>query len=75
MRPDAVHTSIYLPEAVHEALREATSKERGKIYDIIMERRIGLALQKRDYLAMEDLKSRCAGQGAPMTAALLAFAG
>lgn len=29
--------SVYLPEAVHEALRETVFKERGKIHDIIME--------------------------------------
>ena len=48
-RPDIVHTSVYLP--VHEALREAAFKERGKIHDIIMEG-TGLALRKRRYPAM-----------------------
>jgi uncharacterized protein YqfA (UPF0365 family) len=47
-RPKIVHTSVYLPEAVHEALREAAFKERVKIHDIIMEG-IGLALRRRGY--------------------------
>jgi hypothetical protein len=55
-RQDVVHSSVYLPEAVYEALREAAFKERCKIHDLIMEG-VGMALRKRGYPAMDDLKS------------------
>ena len=45
-RPGIVHTSVYLPEAVYEALRLAAFKERRKIHDIVLEG-IDLALRKR----------------------------
>jgi hypothetical protein len=45
-RPGIVHTSVYLPEAVHEALRAAAFKGRCKIHDIVLEG-IELALRKR----------------------------
>ena len=45
-RPGIVHTSIYLPEAVYEALREAAFRERREIHDIVLEG-IELALRKR----------------------------
>ena len=54
-RPGIVHSSLYLPEAVHEALREAAFHERCKIHDIIMQG-IDLALRKRGYPPMEQLK-------------------
>ena len=41
-----IHTSVYLPEAVHEALRQVAFKERCKIHDIVLEG-IELALRKR----------------------------
>jgi hypothetical protein len=50
-----VHSSLYLPERVYEALREAAFHERCKIHDIVMEG-IGLALRKRGYPALDDLK-------------------
>ena len=56
-RPDIVHTSIYLPEAAHEALREAAFKERCKIHDIIMQG-VGMALRKRGYRAMKAKHDR-----------------
>jgi hypothetical protein len=46
-RPGIVHSSLYLPDAVHEALRKAAFDERCKIHDIIMEG-IDLALRKRE---------------------------
>ena len=46
-RPGIVHTSVYLPEALYEALREAAFRERCKIHDILLEG-IELALRKRD---------------------------
>jgi hypothetical protein len=45
-RPDIVHSSLYLPQAIHEALRKAAFDERCKIHDIIMEG-IEMALRKR----------------------------
>jgi hypothetical protein len=51
-----VHSSLYLPEAVHEALREAAFKERCKIHDIIMQG-IDSALKKRGYPSVDDLKA------------------
>jgi hypothetical protein len=47
-RPDIVHSSLYLPEAVYEALRETAFNERCKIHDLVMEG-IALALRKRGY--------------------------
>ena len=44
--PRIVHTSLYLPEAVYEGLREEAFKERVKIHDIVLEG-IELALRKR----------------------------
>jgi hypothetical protein len=46
-RPGIIHTSLYLPEAVYEGLREAALRERCKIHDIVLEG-IELALRKRD---------------------------
>ena len=51
-----VHSSLYLPHAVHEALRDAAFHERCKIHDIIMQG-IDAALRKRGYPSMEDLKA------------------
>ena len=54
-RPDVVHTSLYLPEAVYEALREIAFYERAKIHDLVMEG-IGATLKKRGYPSIDDLK-------------------
>ncbi len=45
-RAGIVHSSVYLPQAVYEALREAAYRERCKIHDIVLEG-ILLALRKR----------------------------
>jgi hypothetical protein len=45
-RPGIVHSSLYLPVATHEALREAAFRERVKIHDIVVEG-IDMALRKR----------------------------
>ena len=45
-RPGIVHTSLYLPEAVYEGLREAAFRERCKIHDIVLEG-IEMAFRKR----------------------------
>ena len=55
-RPHIRHSSLYLPEPVYEALRETAFHERCKIHDLIMEG-IGLALRKRGYPALDDLKA------------------
>jgi hypothetical protein len=47
-RPDIVHTSVYLPEAMYEALRQVAFDERCRIHDLMIEG-IGLALKKRGY--------------------------
>ena len=55
-RPEVVHSSLYLPEPVYEALRETAFKERRKIHDLVLEG-IGLALRKRGYPPIDDLKA------------------
>ena len=45
-RPGIVQSSIYLPTAMHDALREAAFKERRKIHDIMLEG-IQLAIKRR----------------------------
>ena len=55
-RPDVVHSSVYLQEGVYEALRETAFKERCKIHDLVLQG-IELALRKRGYPPMEELKA------------------
>jgi hypothetical protein len=57
--PVTVHTSLYLPRAVHDALRHAAFDERVKIHDIVMEG-IEAALRRRGYLSTDRRK---AGKG------------
>ena len=45
-RQGLVHSSVYLPMAIHEALRELAFRERRKIHDIILEG-IEMALRNR----------------------------
>jgi hypothetical protein len=45
-RPGIVHSSVYLPEAVYEALRRVAFEERRKNHDIVLEG-IQMALRKR----------------------------
>jgi hypothetical protein len=45
-RAGIVHSSVYLPTDIHEALREIAFRERLKIHDIILEG-IEMALRKR----------------------------
>jgi len=47
-RSGIVHTSLYLPEPMHEGLREAAFKERRKIHDIVIEG-VEMALRKRGW--------------------------
>jgi hypothetical protein len=55
-RPDIVHSSLYLPEPVYEALRETAFKERCKIHDLVIQG-VDLALRKRGYPSIDDLKA------------------
>jgi len=54
-RQSIVHSSLYLPEPVYEALREVAFHERCKIHDVIMQG-IEAALRKRGYPSIDDLK-------------------
>jgi hypothetical protein len=47
-RPGIIHTSVYLPAGLYEALREAAFRERCKIHDIVLEG-IRAALRKRGW--------------------------
>jgi hypothetical protein len=55
-RPSIVHTSLYLPEPVYEALRKIAFDERLKIHDIVLEG-INAALRRRGYPSVEKLKA------------------
>ena len=54
-RPTIVHTSLYVPEPVYEALRKIAFEERLKIHDVVLEG-IDLALRQRRYPPIEGLK-------------------
>ena len=56
-RPDIKHTSVYLPEAAYEALRQVAFDERRRIHDLLMEG-VELALKKRGYPTLADMKAR-----------------
>jgi hypothetical protein len=56
-RPDIKHTSVYLPEAAYEALRQVAFDERRKIHDLLIEG-VELALKKRGYPALSDMKAK-----------------
>ena len=51
-----VHSSLYLPEPVYEALRKIAFEERLKIHDLVLER-IDAALRRRGYPSVESLKA------------------
>ena len=55
-RPSIVHSSLYLPEPVYEALRKIAFDERAKIHDIVLEG-IDAALRRRGYPSVESLKA------------------
>jgi hypothetical protein len=56
-RADIKHTSVYLPGAAYEALRQVAFDERRKIHDLLMEG-VELALKKRGYPALADMKAK-----------------
>jgi hypothetical protein len=53
--PITVHTSLYLPGPVHDALRKVAYDERIKIHDVVVEG-IDAALRRRGYPSIENLK-------------------
>jgi hypothetical protein len=55
-RPSIVHSSLYLPERVYEALRKIAFDERVKIHDLVLEG-IDAALRRRGYPSVESLKA------------------
>ncbi len=55
-RPSIVHSSLYLPEPVYEALRKIAFEERLKIHDVVLEG-IDTALRRRGYPSIESLKA------------------
>jgi hypothetical protein len=56
-RSSIVHSSLYLPEPVYEALRKIAFDERVKIHDIVLEG-IDAALRRRGYSSGASLKAR-----------------
>jgi hypothetical protein len=56
-RPTIVHTSLYLPEPVYEALRKIAFEERLKIHNVVLEG-IDLALRRRGYASIESLTGK-----------------
>jgi hypothetical protein len=56
-RSDIKHTSVYLPEAAYEALRQVAFDERRKIHDLLIEG-VELALKKRGYPALADMRAK-----------------
>ena len=51
-----IHSSLYLPEPVYEALRKIAFDERVKIHDLTLEG-IGAVLRRRGYPSIEVLKA------------------
>ena len=60
-RPEIVHTSVYLPEVAYEALRRVAFDERCKIHDLVLEG-VGLALRKRGYPTIAEIKAKGKGR-------------
>jgi hypothetical protein len=54
--PSIVHSSLYLPEPVYEALRKIAFDERIKIHDLVL-KGIDAALRRRGYPSVESLKA------------------
>jgi hypothetical protein len=56
-RPDIVHTSVYLPKAVHQKLREIAFHTDRKVHDIIMDG-IDEALKRHGHPTTGALKEK-----------------
>jgi hypothetical protein len=52
-----IHSSLYLPEGVYEALRKVAFDERVKIHDLVMKGVDGV-LRRRGLPSVETLRSR-----------------
>ena len=52
-----VHSSLYLPEGVYEALRKIAFEERRKIHDLVLEG-VDAVLRKRGYPTVGALKTK-----------------
>ena len=52
-----VHSSLYLPEGVYEALRKVAFDERVKIHDLVIEGIDGV-LRRRGLPSVETLRSK-----------------
>jgi hypothetical protein len=55
-KPSIVHSSLYLPAPVYEALRKIAFDERLKIHDVVIEG-IDAVLRRRGYPPVETLKA------------------
>ncbi|GJE43588.1 hypothetical protein [Methylobacterium soli] len=55
VRPEVVHTSVYLPREVHRRLREIAFTRDCKVHDVIMEG-IDAALQKHGHPSVDTIK-------------------
>jgi hypothetical protein len=55
-RPAVIHSSLYLPEPVYEALRKIAFEERVKIHDLALEGVDGV-LRRRGYPSVQSLKT------------------
>jgi hypothetical protein len=55
-RPAVIHSSLYLPEPIYEALRKIAFEERVKIHDLAMEGINGV-LRRRGYPPVRGLKA------------------
>jgi hypothetical protein len=51
-----IHSSLYLPEPVYEALRKIAFEERVRIHDLAMEGIDGV-LRRRGYPSVQSLKT------------------
>ena len=56
-RPSTVHSSLYLPEPVYEALQKIAFDERLKIHDVVPEG-IDAALRRCGYPSVESLRAK-----------------
>lgn len=52
-----IHSSLYMPEGVYEALRKVAFDERAKIHDLVLEGIDGV-LRRRGLPSVETLRSK-----------------
>jgi hypothetical protein len=56
-RPAVIHSSLYLPEGVYEALRKVAFDERVKIHDLVLEG-LDAVLRRRGLPSVDILRSK-----------------